>query len=63
MYLVVKKLTVGDYGIPMESFINLLRIPTAIKGFRALDPNAFVLTICRKAVERFWVLVAERNIL
>lgn len=38
----LKILTVGDYGIPMESFINLLRMPTGLKGFRALGPNVFV---------------------
>lgn len=63
MYLMVKILTIGDYGILMESFINLLRIPTGFKNFRDLGPNAFVITICRKALESFWVLATERNIL
>lgn len=54
MYLMVKILTIGDYDILRESFINLLRIPTGFKSFRAPSPNAFVITICRKALERFW---------
>lgn len=47
----------------VESFVNLIKTPTGFKVFRTLGPNSFALTTCRQALERFWGLLAERNIL